>query len=466
MFNLRDTLQLKTHPKKFGLFIAFALLVFASIAPTQQAVACNTCQGAISSADDDIWQESQDNFDRYLDREFKRVEAFIIQEMWEQSILPVMMEAANQFTAVAVQQAMIIGMFIDAEVQLDTQRLLQELRAKVRKDYQPSLGMCEFGSVMKSLALSEMRGETFSVILSRRSQDRHLGKGDSAGSYGNDLDQANRIIQFKRLFCNEKDRRGALVDVCANTVSWGNASFDQAARLRMNKDIDYFGLVDSPWNMKLDFGNQEILNATASPPVHNEDEEHLMALSSNLFGQMIFPRPPAVLLRHEPDKPIKTMQKYYIDMRAIQAKRSVAENSLYAIAALKTEAPLITDIAGGATDVPVNSRLYMEHILTELGVPATEALQMLGENPSYFAQMEILTKKIYQNPDFYTNLYDTPANVERKTVALQAIKLIQKFDMLKSYLRGEATVSVLLELAVVNLQNEIEDQIRELDVSE
>ena len=108
----------------------------------------------------------------------------------------------------------------------------------------------------------------------------------------------------------------------------------------------------------------------------------------------------------------------------------------------------------------------MEHILTELGVPATEALDMLGENPSYYAQMEILTKKIYQNPDFYTNLYDTPANVERKTVALQAIKLIQKFDMLKSYLRGEATVSVLLELAVVNLQNEIEDQIRELDVSE
>ncbi|MGN7437360.1 MAG: hypothetical protein ACTHOO_01855 [Alcanivorax sp.] len=466
MFTLRDTLQFGRKPKVLGLCLTLALGAFLSFTPTKQTWACDTCDGAISSADDDIWQESQDNFDRYLDREFKRVEAFIIQEMWEQSILPVMMEAANQFTAVAVQQAMIIGMFIDAEVQLDTQRLLQELRAKVRKDYQPSIGMCEFGSMMKSLALSEMRGETFSVIFSRRSQDRHLGKGDSAGAFGNDLDHANRIAQFKRLFCNEKDRRGALEDVCDNEVFWGNSSFDQAARLRMNKDVDYFGLVDTPWNMKIDFGNQEILDATGTPPVHNEDEEHLMALSSNLFGHMIFPRPPAKLLQHDPDQSTKLMQRHYIDMRSIQAKRSVAENSLYAIAALKTEAPLIPDIAGGSTDVPVNSRLYMEHILTELGVPATEALQMLGENPSYYAQMEILTKKIYQNPDFYTNLYDTPANVERKTVALQAIKLIQKFDMLKSHLRGEATVSVLLELAVVNLQNEIEDQIRGIEVTD
>lgn len=447
----------------------FCLLLSASFfvmtSSTQKASACDTCYGAVSGADSDIWQESQDNFDRYLDREFKQVEEFIIEEMWEQSILPVMMLAAEQFTAVAIQQAMIIGMFIDAESQMDAQRLLQEMRAKVRKDYQPSLGMCEFGSVMKSLAVTEIRGETFASILSRRSQDRHLGKGETSGAYGNDLDHANRIMHFKRLFCNEKDRRGALIPVCDSQVFWEDAAFDQAARMRVNKDIDYFSLMDTSWNLKIDFTNQEILNATAAPPVHNEDEEHIMAMSSNLFGHYIFPRPPAKLVENLSQKNIKPMQGYYLDMRAIQAKRSVAENSLYSIAAMKMEAPLVPDRAGGATDLPVTSRLYMEHILKELGVPATEVLTMLGENPSYYAQMEILTKKIYQNPDFYTNLYDTPANVERKTVALQAIKLMQKFDMLKSYLRGEATVSMLLELAVTDIQNEVEDQIKVLGVT-
>ena len=72
--------------------------------------------------------------------------------------------------------------------------------------------------------------------------------------------------------------------------------------------------------------------------------------------------------------------------------------------------------------------------------------------------MEILTKKIYQNPDFYTNLYDKPANVERKGVALQAIGLMQKFDLFKSNLRSEASLSVLLELAVIDLQKEVENE--------
>jgi len=494
----------KTNKKYYApsrnLIIAL-LSIFILIVSTDSSKACDSCQSAVSSADSRIWQQSQDNFDRYLDREFKRVQEFIVQEMWEQNILPIMMLAAEQFTVVALQQAMIIGMFIDAESQMDAQRLLQELRAQVRKDYQPSLGMCEFGSLMKSLAATEIRGETFAVVLSRRSQDRHLGKGDSSGSYGNDLDHSNRIMHFKRLFCNEKDRRGALISVCDNEVSWANTAFGQVERARMNKDIDYFSLMDSPWNLSIDFTNQTIVDYSSSPQILNPDEEHIMAMSSNLFGHRIFPRPPAKIVGNNEE--VKPAHQYYIDMRSIQAKRSVAENSLYAITAMKSMAPDSAAPSGGGgacmgpgnsgasgctpcvngggstcpppstTTVPSsatgggppNSRIYMEHIMKHLGVPDAEILDILGYNPSYYAQMEILTKKIYQSPNFYTNLYDTPANIERKSVALQAIKLMQKFDILKSNLRGEATVSILLELAVVNLQNEVEDQIKALDAN-
>ena len=76
--------------------------------------------------------------------------------------------------------------------------------------------------------------------------------------------------------------------------------------------------------------------------------------------------------------------------------------------------------------------------------------------------MEVLTKKVYQKPDFYTNLYDTPANVDRKEVAMQAIGLMQKFDIFKSYLRNEASLSVLLEMEVVTLQNEVENEINQM----
>ncbi len=453
-----------------GALVAAFVMIFIFGAYTQTASAfCNTCNGAVSSNRGDIWGESEVNFDNRIDSEFRRVQRFITSSIWEESLLKLMMRTTEQFTAVALQQAMIIGMFIDAESQLDAQRLLQETQALAHKRYQPSLGMCEFGSVSKSLAASEIRGDTFAVILSKRALDRQLLFGGTASSYGGDLDKKSRIIQFRSLFCNEKDRSAALTantlnalgSVCSD-VSWDDSSFDQAARSRINKDIDYFALVDSPWTMKIDFTNNSIINA---PDIHNEDEEHVLAMTSNLFGHDAFPAIPANLLENNPREMISDVQRTFMDMRAIVAKRSVAQNSFFALAAMKSQGFQTNNTGSGPNDPP-SARPYMQNALRELGVPAAQALELIGENPSYFAQMEILTKKIYQNPDFYTNLYDKPANVERKTVALQGIKLMQRFDMLKSFLREEAALSVLLEIAVGDLQNEIEDEILAITSSE
>jgi len=459
----------KIKGKKVGLgalifLFALSVVLFAG---HQSSYACGSCENKVDNQADNIWEASEEVFDDELDEGFRDLQRFIITNIWAESILPVLLHSAQQFTAVALQQSMMIGTFIDAENQMAAQRALQEIQAKAHKDYHPSVGVCEFGSVMKSLATTEIRGEVSAVVFSQRSMDRQLGQSDTTGMYGADLDKEYRISQFKRVFCNEKDRETALSAVCEDT-NWSNLSFDSDARERMNKDIDYFSLVDSPLNMKIDFTNTEIVSNL--PPIRNEDEEHLMAMGINLFAHELFPRAPARLLANKPDHPISLMQQAYMDMRSIIAKRSVAENSLYAISALKTEGR--KDLVAGV-DLPLSSRKYMEHILRDLGVAdenvngsaEDEISKILGKNPSYHAQMEVITKKIYQNPNFYTNLYDKPANVERKAVALQAIKLMQKFDMLKSFLRGEASTSILLELAVIELQNEIEDQIKTIGVA-
>ncbi len=441
--------------------ITVLILFLISVSFSTISFACTNCTSEINSNDSDIWEEAEEEFDDKIDQEFVRVEEFIIHEMWEQSILPAMMLAAEQFTAVAIQQAMAVGMFIDAESQLNAQRLLQELRAKTHKDYHPSVGMCEFGSLMKSLAATERRGEVTAVILSQRSQDRQLGARNSAGTYGRNLEHEPRILQFTRLFCSEKDRDSVLATICTNP-SWQSSASNANDKERLDKDIDYFSLISSPWNLKLDFTNQEILR-TSAPAVYNEDEEHVLAMASNLFAHDTFPRvPPGGALENHPERELTQTQKAYMDMRAIVAKRSVAENSFYAIAAMKAEGNRAEPTSGSSTPPPMSSRAYMEYILKELGVPDSEVIEVLGENPSYYAQMEILTKKAYQNPNFYTNLYDKPANVARKATALQAIKLMQKFDMLKSFLRNEASTSILLELAVINLQNEVEDRVRDI----
>jgi hypothetical protein len=114
------------------------------------------------------------------------------------------------------------------------------------------------------------------------------------------------------------------------------------------------------------------------------------------------------------------------------------------------------------TEGSTGSFFDLRDLMVELGIDPGEAMDLLGFNsPSYYSQMEVLTKKIYQNPDFYTNLYDTPTNIARKKAAMQAIGLMQKFDLFKSHLRAESSLSVILELAVVDLQEEIENEINQ-----
>jgi len=185
----------------------------------------------------------------------------------------------------------------------------------------------------------------------------------------------------------------------------------------------------------------------------SRDEENVIALGNNLFGHDLFVKIPPERLRQAEDGRVTDIQKAYMDTRAIQAKRSVAQDSYSYIVGEKT-----TGTAG--------SREFLESMMRQLsGAGATNTAFVndlvssgsstavfIGISPSYHAQMEIMTKKIFQDPSFYLNLYDKKTNIDRIKVAVQAIGLMQKFDMFKSYLRQEMISSIMLENAIVELE--------------
>lgn len=348
---------------------------------------------------------------------------WMISVFWEDNLLPALMLMSEQLTVVAVKQAEIIGTFLDAKHQMETQQVLQKIRVQTHKDYQPSIGICEFGSGVKSLAASDRKTEFNTYLMAQRSQDRNLGQAFTAASTGQDADKESRIEQFKKKFCDISDNNNGLSALCGAGASDPN---------RKNKDIDYIRSVGTPMTLDVDFTDTAL----------TDTEEDVMALAANLFGNDVFERPAAGTLDN--DGTLTAMQEHYMNVRSMIAKRAVAENSYNAIMSMKSKG------TPGSKD-------YLEAILKELGI--SDADKWLGEDPSYYAQMEVLGKKVYQDPDFYTNLYDKPSNVDRKGVALQAIGLMQKFDMFKSYLRQEASLSVLLELAVMDLQTEVENEI-------
>lgn len=442
----------------------FCLSLLAPVFAGKAQAFCPRCWKVAGGASTAQWKITTPNVNAHTTSEVTSHMVWLVSVMWEDNLLPALMMMANQLTAVAMQQTMMIGAFLDAKHQMETQRLLQTIRARAHKDYHPSAAVCEFGSSVRSLAASERKSELVAHVMSQRSQDRHLGNTNTGASAGPDADKEGRLKQYREKFCDPADNNNGLSSLCEHDQdgNLGNSTRGQAApsgigadkRERTNKDIDFVRTIGFPWTLNIDFTDEKL----------TDHEEEVLALASNLYGEQVFKRLPATTAGNQPNSQLTAAQANYMDARALLAKRSVAENSFNAITSMKS----------AGTDA---SREFLEAILKELGVSTTPSLTgnvdemkwLLGYDtnstnkdkigPSYYAQMEILTKKIFQNPDFYTSLYDKPANVERREVAMQAIALMQKFDLFKSYLRTEANLSVLLELAVEDLQDEVENKL-------
>ena len=359
--------------------------------------------------------------------DFMKHRGWMLTTFWSQHILPALMLMAEQLTTTGMVQVQMIGQFFDAKHQLETQRLFEELTARAHKDYQPSEGMCTFGTNVRSLAPSERRSNLTQLAFAQRMLQRGAMNGAvvSTESTGSDLN--SRLQTYIKTYCDQADNANGLSKLCPSAVPQPE---------RRNIDIDYTRNIESKLTLDIDFSPEGI--ATLTP-----DEQDVFALSANIFSNKVAPKITPELLGSTDGKIRQAASQRLMDLRSIFAKRSVAQNSFAAMAAMRA--------SGSPESAP-----YTKAIMRELGVSNDDEInKMLGDKPSYFAQMEVLTKKLYQNPIFYTELYDKPANIERKGAALQAIGLMQDRDLYNSLIRSEAVLSVLLETQLQREQQKV-----------
>lgn len=391
----------------------FLFMGTMTVTPNKAYAICCTCVcNCVNAAHTRTQQHITNRFEQHQD--------WMLATFWYDNVLPAMMMMTNQLSAVAMQQVQIIGAFMDAKMQLETQQLLQKLQAEAHKDYHPSEELCSIGTGVRSLAASERMGELTSAVLSKRMIDRHM-RNENTVAADPSKDLESRLDQFANRYCNQRDNNGSFVlsGFCAGAT-------DPEPH---NKDIDFTRTIDLPLTLDVNFatGNDTTVQCPGGPPGTTCDEMDVMAMATNLFGNQIL----SGTIDIGPDTSNDDKDDF-LDYRALLAKRSVAQNSFNTIVGLKSAGSGI-----GTTE--------LNAILEELGIPPAEVTEILGANPSYYAQMELLTKKVFQNPSFYINLYDKPANVNRKGVALQALQLMLLNDTFNSNLRTEMILAVALE---------------------
>lgn len=349
---------------------------------------------------------------------------------------------AEQLTATIMMQGEIIGTFFDAKLQLETQMLLQEKQAEAHKDYMPSEALCKIGTMSRSLAYADAKSTTSRRAIAKYMLDRELVQDNLSIASSPYYYMQARVDHFREFNCDINDNDSQGLELMCREFSPPTA--------RRNRDIDYSRLIDANLTLDIDFSDQELTT----------DEEDLISLGTMLFSQHTFTLPP------EGAYDISgRMRAGLMEMRSLLAIKGVAKDSFAYLAGTRAA----SDLRNGD---PSSTRDYMIELLKEMGMGETsnasqdeDIREYLGENylpekgnPSYHAQMELLTKKIYQDPQFITNLIDTPANVERQRATMRSVRLQQDWDIVKAMHRREMLLSLLLELRLRERQEKVESR--------
>lgn len=354
------------------------------------------------------------NIRAHVTDELIRHRTWMIDEFFVRHILPAMMLMTDELSATSMNSTFAFGKFFDAKTQMETERTLETLSAEAQKDYQLSPGICAIGTNVRYLAGSERKADTVQIGFNNRISERMRKTVNSSSGQGPVSDINTRITNFKETYCNVNDNARGLDWLCAN---------QNPPASRINKDINATRTLFSKNTLEVDF---------TDPVSLDFDGEDIFALTSNLFSPTVHPDIGRLILA-TPNGEARAEVFDYMNLRSVMAKRSVAANTFAAIAAERSL---------GVNENPQ----YLKAIVSDLGMSNQEVETFLGFNPSYYAQQKTLTSYAFENPTFYTKLYESPANVARKDVALKALGLMLEDDFYDRQLESEATLAIMLEV--------------------
>ncbi len=358
------------------------------------------------------------------------LQEWYIDTFFKNFIHPALKSLGTEIVANVTAQTASLATFADAQAQIKTVRALQTGQARAVKSFTPSEELCSFGTLSGNLAFTDLGSRQIQITLSDRALDRQLMRDGTASAIqkekgvlaGRAGDLNARFAQFRKSFCDPSTNNTGMKDICANSD-----------KNRMNADIDFTRTIAQRTNLDIN----PLAHAGALTP----DFESLQALQKNLYAHVLpesMPSPDVGTDANDKALNRLSLQNY----RSMVARRSVAQNSFAVMAGMKT------------SGLP-NTGDFLQAALKQLGLPDEEAQQMASDAPSYEAQMDVLTKRLYQSPSFYVGLMDKPDNINRQSTAMRAIELMQQRDIASALTRSEILMAMILEMKLEDAQRKL-----------
>ncbi len=365
-------------------------------------------------------------------------QAYYVRTLWPMIELA-LKRLADDFRNVNLLMTSTMGAMLDGQTFNQTLLSLQKQSVDSLAAQTASDQICRFGTLARSLSKSEDKTKLVQLGLTTQMMNRQLMRANmnsaqekTVGSdMGRSSDKAGRFVQLEKTFCDPEDSNGTLGE------SWCLSSVDT----RRNRDIDVTRSLYNPVTLQMDFSETDGEKPTP-------DEQNIFALSNNLYAHDLpvnMARADFEAIGQSGGTSADGKIEKILDYRALIAKRNVAQNSFAALAAMKVE--------GSEA-----SAQYMKEMIAQLGLDTGGQNFTIGAKPSYDAQMEFLTRKLYQSPSFYANLMESTANIARQQSAMESIGLMQDRDIYESLRRSEMVLSSLLEMYVMKEQSASTDK--------
>ncbi len=351
--------------------------------------------------------------------EFKTLrDTLLSQTWWHAGVAPLAKRATRELVTNGWSLVASFGAMLDGKLINDRILDMQVLSAKSAQRHMPSKAMCKFASLSKSMAQADQRAKMVHDVLGEFSLRRVLGQAETIGATET-KDIAGRLRATLENHCGPNEFGGEVTAICP--IGPGSPTTTPYTA----KDINFTNAIDVPDTINIGLDSAII-------GINTEDETaNVMAMKTMLYNHQAAPR----IGKKDLQNNYSGQQSRYLDWRGTVAKRTVAENSFDAIIGMKA-----------ASGVAVKEEYKLQ--LESLGMSAAESEAIAKTAPSYWAQMEHLTKKLYQNTNFFVNLYDGPDNVLRQSASMDAISLMQMRDYYNSLIRSEMALSILLDTEV------------------
>lgn len=330
---------------------------------------------------------------------------------------------SRQFSANMMHQVYMVGTFFDSKQMLEEQRWMQAQQARAHKDYHPDEQICTISSFTKGLSAAENHQRISMGVLNKYILDREVNKKDTHTEKGKATEDWSLLPVYRSTYCNPENNNGELNSVCPA------APADTA---RIGRDINYTRLIDVASTINADFSSPR---GTDEEMDNNADD--ILALSRLLYNDTPYQYT-------DKEQLLRNDGEIYYDTRSISAVRGIARDSFSKIVGMRLKG------SDGALE-------YMRVFMQQFGLSEEHINAFMTDNPSYFTQMEIMSKKLFEHPDFYTALITKPANVRRNAVALEAIEVMNRRDVYENMLRREMLLSMIVEMKLRNLQENFVD---------